>query len=180
VSRIIRSTTRDDRQAILVLVREAFSNGGRDGSEEVDIVKQTWSAEAAAEGLDLVAVEDGEVRGHVLGAHGDLGGRDVVGVAPLAVVPSHHHEGIGTALMTELLGRAERAGLPFVVLLGNPDYYGRFGFEPSGPLGIVSIRRSARATRTSWCAGSRRTTRSTAATSPTAGNRARAEDRRDR
>jgi putative acetyltransferase len=137
VSRIIRSTTRDDRPAILVLVREAFSNGGRDGSEEVDIVKQTWSAEAAAEGLDLVAVEDGEVRGHVLGAHGDLGGRDVVGVVPLAVVPSHHHEGIGTALMTELLGRAERAGLPFVVLLGNPDYYGRFGFEPSGPLGIV-------------------------------------------
>jgi putative acetyltransferase len=39
--------------------------------------------------------------------------------------------------MTELLRRVETAGRPLVVLLGNPAYYGRFGFEPSGPLGIT-------------------------------------------
>jgi len=39
--------------------------------------------------------------------------------------------------MTELLRRADGAGLPLVVLLGNPDYYGRFGFEPTGPLGVT-------------------------------------------
>jgi len=39
--------------------------------------------------------------------------------------------------MTELLRRAEAAGSPAVVLLGAPQYYARFGFEPAGPAGIV-------------------------------------------
>jgi putative acetyltransferase len=38
--------------------------------------------------------------------------------------------------MTELLDRAQSVELPLVVLLGDPAYYGRFGFEPSGPLAI--------------------------------------------
>jgi putative acetyltransferase len=59
-----------------------------------------------------------------------------VGIAPLSVTPNRQNEGIGTALMTELLRRAEMAELPLVVLLGRPEYYVRFGFEPSGPLGI--------------------------------------------
>jgi putative acetyltransferase len=41
--------------------------------------------------------------------------------------------------MTELLRRAEDLGWPLVVLLGSPAYYERFGFEPSGPLGIVYL-----------------------------------------
>ena len=92
---------------------------------------------AAADGLELVAIDGDEVIGHVLGAHGDLDGRDVVGIAPLAVTPPRHGQGIGNALMTEVLRRADDSGLPLVVLLGNPGYYGRFGFEPSGPLGIT-------------------------------------------
>jgi putative acetyltransferase len=119
------------------VVGDAFSHDGRDGHEEVDIVVDTWSLGAGSEGLELVADADGAVVGHVLAALGDLDGRDVVAVAPLAVAPSHQGAGIGTALMTELLGRLERAGFPLVVLLGSPAYYRRFGFEPSGPLGIV-------------------------------------------
>ena len=88
-------------------------------------------------GSSIVAAENGDVLGHVLGAHGDLAGRDIVAVAPLAVTPSHQREGIGTALMTELLRRADATGWPLVVLLGSPAYYPRFGFEPSGPLDIT-------------------------------------------
>jgi putative acetyltransferase len=133
---VIRPAVPDDREAILAVVRDAFSNGGRDGREEIDIVRDTWSLDAVPDGFELVAVEGGDVLGHVLGARGDLDGREVVGIAPLAVTPARHGEGIGTALMTELLRRAEDAGLPLVVLLGHPAYYGRFGFEPAGPLGI--------------------------------------------
>jgi putative acetyltransferase len=39
--------------------------------------------------------------------------------------------------MVELLRLAEAEGWPAAVLLGAPSYYSRFGFEPSGPLGIV-------------------------------------------
>jgi putative acetyltransferase len=41
--------------------------------------------------------------------------------------------------MTELLSRADAAGYALVALLGNPRYYSRFGFEPSGPLNIFYL-----------------------------------------
>ena len=134
----VRPATPADRDAILALVQAAFANGGRDGREEVDIVRATWERDAAPAGFDLVAVDDdsGDVVGHVLAAWGDLDGRPVLGIAPLAVVPGRQRSGIGSALMHDLIGRAERAHEPMLVLLGSTDYYPRFGFEPSGPLAI--------------------------------------------
>src|ERR1035441_428175 len=133
---IVRPAMPGDRSAILTLVREAFSSEDRDGSEELDIVVSPWNLEATPHELELVAEDKGAIVGHVLAAYGDLGGREVVAVAPLAVTPSRQGGGIGGALMTELLRRSEVAELPLVVLLGDPAYYGRFGFEPSGPLNI--------------------------------------------
>lgn len=117
-------------------MRDAFSREGRNGQEEVDIVVSTWRLQAALRELELVAVKETSVVGYVLGARGDLGGREVVAVAPLAVSTSHQRLGAGSALMRELLDRAEASGYPLVVLLGDPAYYGRFGFEPSAPFGI--------------------------------------------
>jgi putative acetyltransferase len=132
----VRAAEVPDRDAILELVRQAFSEH-TGGEEEVDIVRATWKLGVVPDGLELVAVEDGTVVGHVLAARGDLAGREVVGVAPLAVTPARQGVGVGTALMTELIGRADTSELPLLVLLGSPDYYERFGFEPSGPLGLT-------------------------------------------
>ena len=118
------------------VVREAFSSAARLGQEEIDIVLDTWLLDAVPTGLDLVATDDGQVVGHVLGAYGRLGERQVAGVAPLAVAPHRQGEGIGSALMGEVLRRAEQIGEPLLVLLGSPEYYRRFGFEAAGPLGI--------------------------------------------
>jgi putative acetyltransferase len=132
----VRGVVDGDRPAVLALVRDAFS-GNDGGREEVQIVERTWSSGAVVPGLELVAVDDGEVVGHVLSAFGDLGGRAVAAVAPLAVAPLHQGRGIGSALMESLLAGAETARLPLVLLLGSPAYYGRFGFEPAAPLGIT-------------------------------------------
>ena len=132
----VRPSEGRDRESIIAIVGDAFANGGRDGSEEIAIVRDVWALGAGADGLDLVADDGGRVVGHVLGSTGRLGGRPVVGIAPLAVAPARQAEGIGTALMTELLARAERANEPLVVLLGLPAYYARFGFEPAAALGI--------------------------------------------
>jgi putative acetyltransferase len=132
----IRPAQAVDREAILRVVRSAFATIGRDGREEVDIVTRTWELGAAPMGLELVAVDEDGVVGHVLGAVGRLGDRPVVGVAPLSVAPSMQGRGIGSALMIELLRRLDEAGWPLVLLLGDPHYYSRFGFAPAAALGI--------------------------------------------
>jgi putative acetyltransferase len=132
----IRTATLGDRDGILEVVEQAFSSKDRDASAEIDIVLSTWRLQATPEGFELVAIEDGGVVGHVMAGRGDLGGQEVVAIAPLAVTPRRQGLGIGSALMTELLRRAEGAALPLVVLLGLLTYYERFGFEASGPLGI--------------------------------------------
>jgi putative acetyltransferase len=76
------------------------------------------------------------VCGHVLGSWGDLGERQVIGIAPLAVSPAHQGKGIGSSLMRQIIQRADDVELPLVVLLGNPEYYERFGFEPAATLDI--------------------------------------------
>lgn len=133
---IIRPVVPTDHDAILKVVADAFSshNGG---TEEVQIVLETWGLEAAVPGLDLVALEDGELVGHVLGARGAPGSPGVVAVAPLCVRPDRQRQGVGSALMRALIQRAEDQGWAAVVLLGDPAYYRRFGFEKAGPLGVV-------------------------------------------
>ncbi len=133
----VRSARPADRPPILTLVRRAFTSEGHDGQEEVDIVEGTWRSGATVEGLELVAVVGGRVIGHTLAARVDLGGHDCVAMAPLCVSPEHHNEGVGSALVEELIRRADEQGWPLVLVLGDPGYYRRFGFEPSGPYGIV-------------------------------------------
>jgi putative acetyltransferase len=138
VTTTVRTATTADHDAILAVVRHAFATDGRDGNEEVTIVADTWALGASVRPIELVAVEgDDTAVGHVLAAEADLGGREVLALAPLAVLPGHQGVGVGTALVGALLTRAEAAGWPMVALLGSPAYYGRFGFEPSGPLGVV-------------------------------------------
>ncbi len=136
VSWTVRSTRTGDKDAVLQVVRAAFSGPRRHGKVEVGIVARTWELGASPRGLDLVAVIDDMVVGHALGAEGRLDGTPALAVAPLCVSPSRQRMGIGCSLMTELLHRADSGGWPLVLVLGDPLYYQRFNFEPSGPLGI--------------------------------------------
>lgn len=86
--------------------------------------------------LDLVAERDGAVVGHILHSHGDLADTPIPGLAPLAVHPDAQGQGVGSALVRETLRIADMAGEPAVIVLGHPDYYARFGFEPASAFGI--------------------------------------------
>jgi putative acetyltransferase len=78
------------------------------------------------------------VTGHVLCTRAALGeDRDpVVGLAPLAVLPALQRRGIGQALVHAVLGAADALGEALVGVLGDPGYYGRFGFVLSDRFGI--------------------------------------------
>jgi len=88
--------------------------------------------------LSLVAVQGDTVIGHVVCTRARLGRsrRAVLALAPLGVHPDHQARGVGHALMHAVLAAAEALDEPLVGLVGEPSYYGQFGFEPARRHGI--------------------------------------------
>ena len=137
----IRPMAKYERPGVEIVVRAAFEGG----DDEVGIVEDVWSSPGYVPELDLVAVEaqSAAILGHALFSVGELAGRPVAALAPLAVYPTHQGQGIGGALVTEGLRRAGNAGFPAMIVLGHPGYYPRFGFEPAIPLGIEQTMRAS-------------------------------------
>jgi putative acetyltransferase len=80
--------------------------------------------------LSLVACTDQPI-GHIAFSRltmTDMPAVSACALAPLAVDPARQKQGIGSALVKEGLRHLSAQGLDFVVVLGEPDYYGRFGF----------------------------------------------------
>ncbi|HLF27499.1 MAG TPA: N-acetyltransferase [Anaerolineae bacterium] len=59
-----------------------------------------------------------------------------VGLAPVAVLPEHQRQGIGSQLIRCGLQQCRDAGFDAVVVLGNPAYYSRFGFTRARDYGL--------------------------------------------
>jgi putative acetyltransferase len=61
-----------------------------------------------------------------------------VALAPVAVLPSHQRQGIGGRLIRAGLDRLRERSEDIVIVLGHPDYYGRFGFSAEKARGLES------------------------------------------
>ena len=62
----------------------------------------------------------------------------IVGLAPVGVVPEYQGKGIGSRLIREGLLACREAGYGAAVVLGEPGYYGRFGFGRASERGICN------------------------------------------
>lgn len=106
---------------------------------EADIVDEL--RRACTDCLSVVAEDDGVVVGHILftPAIVESAGRRVVGMglAPMAVNPDHQRQGIGSALVEQGLEVLRGRRCPFVIVLGHPDFYPRFGFERASAHGLA-------------------------------------------
>jgi putative acetyltransferase len=106
---------------------------------EADLVDRL--RDACADALSLVA-EDHVVVGHILFTPVivESAARRVVGMglAPMAVLPDRQRQGIGSQLVTRGLDILRERGCPFVVVVGHPEYYPRFGFERASTHGLAS------------------------------------------
>ena len=109
--------------------QEAF--GQPDESEIVDALRANCQ-----DLLSLVAVDRETIVGHILFSPADLSGVRGMGLAPMAVRPDRQREGIGSRLVREGLSGLHKQGCPFVIVLGHPGYYPRFGFEPASRYSI--------------------------------------------
>ncbi len=86
--------------------------------------------------VSLVAEVAEQVVGHVAFSPVSAGSAIGSGLAPVAVLPSRRRHGVGARLIREGLAACERAGVGFVVVLGDPAFYARFGFGPASGWGL--------------------------------------------
>ncbi len=126
----VRPERPGDEAAVRRVHTEAFP-----GPEEAGIVERI---RGSSDSLASLVAEDraGEVIGHVLFVRVDLGGVAIAGLAPLAVRPDHHRRGVGMWLGAAGLDALRAVGERACVVLGDPGYYARLGFEPSGDHGV--------------------------------------------
>lgn len=81
--------------------------------------------------LSLVAEDEGAIVGHIAFSPVAIAGADLgwVGMGPLSVAPGRQRRGIGSALVRAGLEELRRRGVQGCVLVGEPGFYGRFGFQ---------------------------------------------------
>jgi putative acetyltransferase len=130
----IRPFNSEDVGAVHEVHLRAFD--GR--SEESRLVKLLHANEKAP--VSLVAVLDGRIVAHVLFSPVECDGQgstlSMVGLAPIGVLPEYQNRGIGSCLIREGLAACRDADYDAVVVLGEPGYYARFGFERASDYGL--------------------------------------------
>lgn len=124
----IRPAEADDRDDAVEVERLAFGS-----DEEAGIVEAVRDEEGS---FALVAEEDGAVVGHVQFSRGWVGETPVLALGPVGVLPERQGRGIGSRLIRAGLEEARSRGEAAVILLGDPAFYPRFGFEPGSALGL--------------------------------------------
>jgi len=132
----IREERPGDEEPIHQVTEAAFANHPRSEGAEPAIVDALRAGGDLT--LSLVAEADGAVVGHVAFSRAVLsnGARGWQALGPISVHPERQGEGVGRALVEAGTAHWRSAGAEGIVLLGDPDLYGRFGFERSTPLHI--------------------------------------------
>lgn len=125
----IRPFEDEDTDGVRQLLDAAFG-----GVTESRIVRALRAADADV--LELVAVDHGRVVGEIM--FSPVTGRTAagteiygIGLGPVAVAADVRERGIASALIEHGLTYLRQLGVPFCVLLGEPGFYQRFGFEPA-------------------------------------------------
>ncbi|MFC5699024.1 GNAT family N-acetyltransferase [Pseudomonas sp. GCM10022186] len=125
----IRTETAADGAAIETLTASAFRHAPHSSHTEQFIVNALRRAGQLT--VSLVAEEGSEILGHVAISPVSIssGATGWYGLGPISVSPGRQGEGIGSRLMEAALADLRQLGAEGCVLLGDPAYYQRFGFD---------------------------------------------------
>lgn len=129
----IRKEQADDLDKIETVIYQAFENhphheAGAKPTEHL-IVQKLRNDEALT--LSLIACDRGVIVGHIAFSPVLINGEasNWYGLAPVSVVPEQQNLGIGSKLINEGINELQKQGAHGIVLLGEPEYYQRFGFK---------------------------------------------------
>jgi putative acetyltransferase len=130
---LIREEVASEREAIHKVHENAFDSPLE--AKLVDLLRLRGKSS-----ISLVAEEYGKVIGHVMFSPVDIDppspGWNTLGLAPIGVIPERQRQGVGKALINGGLMMCRSNGVGAVVLLGDPEYYQRFGFKRAGDFGL--------------------------------------------
>lgn len=119
-----------------IVAREALLDRAMGPARVLKPSERLRAGRLPARGLALVAREDDEMVGTVRLWNINAGGRPALLLGPLAVPPDARGKGVGIDLMHSALTRAEGFGHRAVILVGDPEYYERFGFTADRTTGL--------------------------------------------
>lgn len=131
---LIRPERIEDAAAVRRVLVTAFPTAA-----EADLVERLRANGKAV--IALVALDGDSIVGHILFSPvtlEPLAGAVGLGLAPVAVLPDHEKHGVGRRLIQNGLAECHRWGAVFIVVIGDPPYYSRFGFEPAAKHGLRS------------------------------------------
>jgi len=117
----IRTELQSDIGAIRAVTEGAF--GQRD---EADLVDGLRAADDTA--ISLVAVHQNKIIGHIALSR-LISPNRCLALAPVSVLTNHQKKGVGSALIIHSIDEARAGGFEIIFVLGNPEYYQRFGFS---------------------------------------------------
>jgi putative acetyltransferase len=131
----VRKEKPEDIKQIYSVNEKAF--GVSTEAEIVDALRENCS-----DTLSLVAEDDGEIIGHIFFSLAEIEWMGKVirgmGLAPMAVRPDRQRQGIGSQLVKAGLEILKEQGCSYVIVLGHPEFYPKFGFEPASKYGLTS------------------------------------------
>ena len=137
----IRDEQPGDLPAIHALIRAAFAKAKKSDGNEQDIVDAL-----RADGdlvLSLVATNmDEAIIGHIAFSPVTIsdGTQGWYGAGPMSVMPTRQRAGIGSQLAEEGIARMQAIGARGIVLLGDPEFYERFGFASAPALTLPGVQ----------------------------------------
>ena len=135
----IRHELPSDAAAIKAVTIAAFRFAEHSSGTEQFIVRALRDSGQLA--VSLVADEDGRIQGHAAVSPVTIttGTPGWYGLGPVSVVPERQGKGIGTMLIAQALEQLRTSGAAGCVVLGEPDYYSRFGFNADPRLVLPGV-----------------------------------------
>ena len=135
----IRDERTGDEHEVDQIITAAFANHPHSDQREGWMVKRLRAAKRLT--LSLVADKDGQIVGHIAFSPVQIDGEslDWHGLGPVAVGPEWQRQGIGSALVRAGLERLRKLGSNGCVVLGEPEFYERFGFRTDPRLRLDGV-----------------------------------------
>lgn len=135
----IREVLSSEEDAVRRLVTEAFLTAEHADGTEGELVGRLRASPEGLTGYEVAAEDRGELIGNAMMTRGSVptkeGTLPVLVLAPVSVALSHRRKGVGAQLVETLLAKGRHDGWAGAVVLGDPAYYGRFGFVEASTFG---------------------------------------------